>query len=44
MFEDRPENRLAWDIPARAINLPSYHDMTVDEQDRVAGVVTSASA
>jgi perosamine synthetase len=39
MFEDRPENRLAREIPARAINLPSYHDMTDADLDRVASVV-----
>jgi perosamine synthetase len=35
MFEDVPENHHAWDIPCRAINLPSFHDMTTDEQDRI---------
>lgn len=39
MFEARPGNRLAWDLPTRAINLPSYHDITLQEQDRVAAVV-----
>ena len=38
MFEDRPENRFAWDIPKRAINLPSYHDLTGDELERIASV------
>jgi perosamine synthetase len=28
MFEDRQININAWDIPDRAINLPSFHDMT----------------
>jgi perosamine synthetase len=32
-------NPVAYSIPARAINLPSYHDMTQAEQDRVIGVV-----
>ena len=41
MFTPRPENRNAWDIPARAINLPSYHDLTDAEMDRVAQVVRS---
>lgn len=35
MFENRPQNRIAWDIPGRAINLPSYHEMTDDELGRV---------
>jgi perosamine synthetase len=39
MFEKRPENRNAWDIPCRAINLPSFHDMTADEQDRIVDVL-----
>ncbi|MEP6778823.1 MAG: DegT/DnrJ/EryC1/StrS family aminotransferase [Gemmatimonadaceae bacterium] len=39
MFKPRPENAIAYDIPRRAINLPSYHDMTRGEQDRVIGVV-----
>lgn len=39
MFQPRPENRVAWDIPTRAINLPSFHDMTRHDQDRVVEVV-----
>lgn len=39
LFEARPENRHAWDIPGRAINLPSFHDMTEDDLDRVCDVV-----
>ena len=39
MFPDRRENRHAWDIPERAINLPSYHDMTEDEIGRVTDVI-----
>jgi perosamine synthetase len=42
MFTPCAHNRLAWDIPGRAINLPSYHDMTDEEQQRVAAVVRSA--
>ena len=41
MFQARPDNLHAWDIPARAINLPSYHDMTMSDIDRVASVITS---
>lgn len=36
MFRDQPGNAHAWDIPRRAINLPSYHDMTAADIDRVA--------
>lgn len=39
MFAPRPENRHAWDIPARAINLPSYHDMSEGDLDRVCRVL-----
>jgi perosamine synthetase len=39
MFEPRRDNRHAWDIPGRAINLPSFHDMTEGELDRVVAVV-----
>jgi perosamine synthetase len=41
MFDDRPENTIAWDIPTRAINLPSYHDITYEELDRVIKVIAS---
>lgn len=39
MFEPVRENRHAWSIPGRAINLPSYHDIDRDEQDRVVRVL-----
>jgi perosamine synthetase len=39
MFEDRPQNRYAWDIPGRAINLPSYHDMTTVQQGLVIEIL-----
>jgi perosamine synthetase len=38
MFRARPENRFAWDIPKRAINLPSYHDLTAEELERIVSV------
>ena len=41
MFEDIPSNKNSWDIPERAINLPSYHDMTSQDLDRVIEVVHS---
>jgi perosamine synthetase len=44
MFTPRPENVHAWDIPQRAINLPSYHDMTSQEIERVASVLRSVAA
>jgi perosamine synthetase len=39
MFEGHAGGALAADIPTRAINLPSFHDMTDAEQSRVADVV-----
>ncbi|NEH41235.1 aminotransferase class V-fold PLP-dependent enzyme [Rhizobium leguminosarum] len=39
MFEDRPQNVNAWSIPGRAINLPSYHDMSEADIDRVAATL-----
>jgi len=30
---------VAFDIPNRAINLPSFHDISIEQQDRVIGVV-----
>lgn len=39
MFEPQPNNIHAWDIPGRAINLPSFHDITPAEQERVVDVV-----
>ena len=38
-FTAVPSNVLAYDIPTRAINLPSHHDMTEEEQDRVIAVI-----
>lgn len=43
MFETRPENVKARDIAARAINLPSYHDMDEAAQARVAAVIARLS-
>jgi perosamine synthetase len=39
MFEAIRNNLHAWEIPKRAINLPSYHDMTTADQDRVIAVL-----
>ena len=41
MFVDQGHvaNKWASDIPKRAINLPSYHDITSHEMDRVCSVV-----
>jgi perosamine synthetase len=39
MFNDMPVNEHAWDLPNRAINLPSYHDITNKDLDRVIDVI-----
>lgn len=44
MFEDQPENRVSYGLYPRAVNLPSYHDLTDDEIDRVCDVVRATLA
>lgn len=39
MFEPLKSNVKAWDIPARAINLPSYHDITSNDLNRVVQTI-----
>ena len=39
MFDAQPQNRLGREIPNRAINLPSYHDLSNQDQDRVCSVI-----
>jgi perosamine synthetase len=39
MFTPERGNRHAWDIPTRAINLPSYHDMHTEDQARVVSIL-----
>ena len=41
MFEPVTKNKLAYGIPGRAINLPSYHEMTDSDLHRVCGTVRS---
>jgi perosamine synthetase len=43
MFEQIKNNYNAWDIPGRAINLPSYHDISDEELNRVCMVITQAT-
>jgi perosamine synthetase len=38
-FSGRTSTPISYDIPNRAINLPSYHDMTDQQQDQVIAVV-----
>jgi len=44
MFEAVQSNRNAWDIPNRAINLPSYHAMSEEQIAEVAGIVVDLVA
>jgi perosamine synthetase len=39
MFEKKLENQVAWGIPNRAMNLPTFHDMTDADQDRVIAII-----
>lgn len=41
MFEPMLINQYSWDIPKRAINLPSFHDILTIEQDRVVNIIRS---
>ncbi len=41
MFEDVQNNLISWNVFGRAINLPSYHDITEAEQNRVVNVINS---
>lgn len=43
MFEKHGQNRYAFDLPKRAINLPSFHDISPAEQQRVINVITHVS-
>lgn len=38
MFTQQPQNVTAYSIPGRAINLPSFHDITEQEQQRVIDI------
>ena len=39
MFKKKPENYVSYGIYRRAVNLPSYHDLTESEMDRVIGII-----
>lgn len=39
MFEKKPENAVSGGLYKRAINLPTYHDLTCEEMDRVISIV-----
>ncbi|WP_243439163.1 DegT/DnrJ/EryC1/StrS family aminotransferase [Fundidesulfovibrio soli] len=42
LFAAQPENTVAGDLAGRAINLPSYHDMTDEDIERVATTIRGA--
>ena len=39
MFRSKVSNTNAWNIPCRTINLPSNHDMTLEDLTKVVGVI-----
>lgn len=39
MFAEKPENRVSYGLFSRALNLPSYYDLSVVEMDRVIHLV-----
>jgi perosamine synthetase len=39
MFEPRLNNTVSYDLYRRAVNLPSYHDLTEEQMDRVVAVL-----
>lgn len=41
MFTPQQTNLIAWNLPGRAINLPSFHDMVLSDQERVISVITN---
>lgn len=41
MFEVRPEHNVSHSLWARAVNLPSYHDLSGDDMDRVSALISS---
>jgi perosamine synthetase len=44
MFPPQPEHVHSYGISARAINLPSYHDMSAGDLERVVRAVEDAYA
>jgi perosamine synthetase len=42
MFKPQPDHVVSYGLSPRALNLPSYHDMTEDDIDRVVRVIRSS--
>jgi perosamine synthetase len=41
MFNEKPENEISYSIYERAINLPSYHDLTTSQIEHVVDIVNN---
>lgn len=41
MFDERRENTISYDLYRRSVNLPSYHDMTEADIERVCSILRS---
>jgi len=39
MFDDRPDNAVAYSVYGRAVNLPTYHNLRSEDIDRVCALV-----
>jgi perosamine synthetase len=39
MFDDKPENKVSYSLYPRSINLPSYHDLSEQDIERVARII-----
>ena len=44
MFDPVKTNNISWGIPNRAINLPSYHDISANDLDRVVHIIVELQA
>jgi len=42
MFERQPENRVSYGLYSRALNLPTYHDLTEAQMDRVVSIIRTS--
>ncbi|WCT10611.1 DegT/DnrJ/EryC1/StrS family aminotransferase [Mucilaginibacter jinjuensis] len=41
MFDEKKENVVAYDIYDRAVNLPSFHDLTYQEAEKICSLINS---
>jgi perosamine synthetase len=41
MFKDKTENVISYGLPNRAINLPSFHDMTFENQQEITDIISN---